>query len=305
MAADGRATGPPAFGRPHAAWRALARDRTALVGSSLVSVFLFGALAAPLLAGHDPLEPDPLNALAGPSWDHPLGTDNIGRDVFARILFGSRLSLGTAVLAAGVVMTIGVAVGLLSGLRPGWVDALCMRVVDGLLVFPGLILVLAIAGTLQGGLISIVVGLAAVSWATYARLVRGLVVQLRHRPMLEAAHAVGASSTRVALRHVLPNVIGPVIVLLTTEMGTFVLTVSGLSFLGVGAQPPAPEWGTMLSEGRRYLVSDPNLMIFPGIAITLAALGFNMVGEAIRDAIDPRPPASTTRPRRRVAGQDT
>jgi peptide/nickel transport system permease protein len=217
-------------------------------------------------------------------------------------------------VAALVVMTIGVSIGLLAGIRGGWVDALCMRIVDGLLAFPSLILVLAIAGTVRAGLMGIVVGLAAVSWATYARLVRGLVLQLRDRPFVEAARALGASPARVAVRHVLPNVLGPVVALLTTEMGTFVLAVSGLSFLGVGAQPPSPEWGTMLDEGRRFLLVEPNLMIFPGVAVTLVALGFNLLGEGIRDAVDPkggrsgqegrggfarrgRPPCAVRRPR--------
>lgn len=270
------------------AWRRLRRDEPAVVGLAVVVLYTVVAVAAPLVATHDPLATDPGATLGGPSRTHLLGTDNLGRDVFSRLVFGSRLSLGTAVFAAFLVMTIGVAVGLVTGLRGGWVDALSMRVVDGLLAFPSLILILTIAGTLRGGLVSVVIGFAAVSWAGYARLVRGLVLQLRDRPFIEAARAVGASPFRIALRHVLPNVLGPVIVLLTTEMGTFVVAVSGLSFLGVGAQPPAPEWGTMLNEGRRFLLSDPNLMVFPGVAITLVALGFNLVGEGIRDALDPK-----------------
>ena len=283
-------------------------------GMIIVTIFGVVAVVAPLVATHDPLATDPAHTFGGPSRAHLLGTDNVGRDVFSRLVFGSRLSLGTAVLAASVVMTIGVAVGLLAGTRRGWVDATCMRIVDGLLAFPSLVLVLAIAGTLQGGLISIVIGLAAVSWATYARLVRGLVLQFRDRPFVEAARALGASPFRVATRHVLPNVMGPVVALLTTEMGTFVLVVSGLSFLGVGAQPPAPEWGTMLDEGRRVLLVEPNQMIFPGAAITLVALGFNLLGEGVRDLLDPkggrsgqegrsgvfrraRPPCAVRRPR--------
>ncbi len=288
VAYDARATA--VGGRPPArrAWRRLRRDRSAMFGLAVVAAFLAVAVAAPLVATHDPLHADAAEALRGPSRAHLLGTDNVGRDVFSRLLFGSRLSLGTAVHAAFVVLTIGVSVGLLAGVRGGWVDSLCMRVVDGLLSFPSLILVLTIAGTLRRGLVSIVVGFAAVSWAGYARLVRGLVLQLRDRAFVEAARAVGATPLRVAVRHVLPNVMGPVVVLLTIEMGTFVLAVSGLSFLGVGAQPPAPEWGTMLSEGRRFLLTDPNLMLFPGIAITLVALGFNLLGEGIRDAVDPK-----------------
>jgi ABC-type dipeptide/oligopeptide/nickel transport system permease subunit len=283
------------------AWSRLRKDQPAVVGLIVVAFFTTVAVAAPLVATHDPLAIDAAATLAGPSRAHLLGTDNLGRDVFSRLVFGSRLSLGTAVLAAFVVSTIGVAVGLVAGLGGGWVDALSMRVVDGLLAFPSLILVLTIAGTLHGGLVSVVIGFTAVSWAGYARLVRGLVLQLRDQPFIEAARSVGASPFRIALRHVLPNVLGPVIVLLTTEMGTFVVAVSGLSFLGVGAQPPAPEWGTMLNEGRRFLLSDANLMVFPGVAVTLVALGFNLVGEGIRDALDPKRDGVRTR-RRHIRG---
>ena len=178
---------------PAGSWRRLCRDRSAVAGMVIVAIFGVVAVAAPLVATHDPLATDPTRTFWGPGRDHLLGTDNVGRDVFSRLVFGARLSLGTALIAASVVMTIGVAVGLLAGTRGGWVDAVCMRVVDGLLAFPTLVLVLAIAGTLQGGLISIVIGLAAVSWATYARLVRGLVLQLRDRPFVEAARGLGAS----------------------------------------------------------------------------------------------------------------
>jgi peptide/nickel transport system permease protein len=282
-------------------------DKSAVVGALIVATFAVVAIAAPLVATHDPLAVNPLRGLEGPGRDHLLGTDNLGRDIFSRLVFGSRLSLGTAVLAAAVVLVIGVSVGLIAGLRGGWIDALCMRLVDGLLAFPALIFVLAIAGTLETGLIGIVIGFAVVSWASYARFVRGLVLQVRERAFIEGARAQGASSVRIAARHVLPHVLGPVVVLLSVEMSTYVVAVSGLSFLGVGVEPPTPEWGAMLDEGRRFLLSDPNQMLFPGAAIALVALGFNLVGEALRDALDPRarssPPTlgrSTRRPGRRA-----
>lgn len=281
-------------------WRRLRRDRSALAGLIIVAILVGVAAAAPLVATHDPL--DTSGGFVGPGRAHLLGTDDAGRDVFSRLVFGARLTLGTAALAAVVMMTIGVSVGLLAGLRGGWVDAVCMRVVDVLLALPGLVLVLAIAGTVRGGLVIIVVGLAAVSWAAYARLVRGLVLQLRHRPFVEAARALGASGPRIAFRHVLPHVLGPVIVLLTVEMGSLVLAVSALSFLGVGARPPAPEWGAMLNEGRRYVLEDARLVVVPGAAVALAALGFNLLGEGIRDLIDPKGQAAAAAarvPRRR------
>jgi peptide/nickel transport system permease protein len=269
-------------------WRRLRRDPSVLAGTLIVAVFAVVALAAPIVATHDPLDPDPSHALQGPSRAHFLGTDDLGRDVFSRVVFGARLSLGTAVVVALVVLTLGVSVGVLAGTAGGWTDTVCMRIVDGLLAFPSLILVLAVAGTLKGGLPSVVTALAAVSWVVYARLVRGLVVQLRERDFIEASRAAGASPGRIAVHHLLPHVMGPVIVLVTIEMGGFVLAVSALSFLGAGAQPPTPEWGTMLDMGRPYLFSDPWLMIVPGLVITLAALGFNLLGEGLRDVLDPK-----------------
>lgn len=268
--------------------RRLIRDRAALVGLIIIMGFVVAAVAAPVLAQHDPLAVDPANALAGPSIAHPLGTDNLGRDLFARLLFGARLSLGAAAVAAVVVMTLGVSIGLFAGLRGGWMDGLIMRSVDGLLAFPNLVLALAIAGTLGGGLVSVMLGLTAVWWASYARLVRGLVLQIRERPFVEAAEATGVSPVMIGVRHLLPNVVPPVIVLLTIEMGSLILAVSALSFLGIGAQPPVPEWGAMINEGRQFLYSAPQLMVLPGAAIFLVVLGFNLLGDGLRDVLDPK-----------------
>lgn len=268
--------------------RPLVRDRVALVGLIIIMAFVVAALAAPVLAQHDPLAADPANALAGPSTAHPLGTDNLGRDLFARLLFGARLSLGAAAIAAVVVMTLGVSIGLLAGLQGGWLDGLIMRTVDGLLAFPNLVLALAIAGTLGGGLVSVMLALTAVWWASYARLVRGLVLQIRERPFVEAAEATGVSRAMIGVRHILPNVIPPVIVLLTIEMGSLILAVSALSFLGIGAQPPVPEWGAMINDARPFLFSDPQLMLLPGAAIFLVVLGFNLLGDGLRDVLDPK-----------------
>lgn len=282
-----RASGVVA-GRARILWRRFARDRAAVGGLMIVVLFAFGALAAPWLAAHDPLGVDPARALEGPSRAHLLGTDDLGRDLLARLLHGARLSLGTAAVAATVVMTFGVAVGLLAGLGPRWADGLLMRVVDGLLAFPNLILALAIAGTLGGGLASVVLGLTAVWWASYARLVRGIVLQVRERPFVEAARATGTPGFSIAVRHVVPNVIPPVIVLLTIEMGSLILAVSSLSFLGIGVEPPTPEWGAMINDGRRFLASAPQLMLLPGAAIFLVVLGFNLLGDGLRDILDPR-----------------
>lgn len=290
-AATSDASGPalaPARPAHRVLLRRLVRDPAALAGLIIIVVFVVAAVAAPVLAQHDPLAVDPANALADPSAAHPLGTDNLGRDLFARLLFGSRLSLGAAAVAAVVVMTLGVSIGLFAGLQGGWLDGLTMRIVDGLLAFPYLVLALAIAGTLGGGLVSVMLGLTAVWWASYARLVRGLVLQIRERPFVEAAEATGVSRVMIALRHILPNVIPPVIVLLTIEMGSLILAVSALSFLGIGAQPPTPEWGAMINEGRQFLSSAPQLMLLPGAAIFLVVLGFNLLGDGLRDVLDPK-----------------
>jgi peptide/nickel transport system permease protein len=261
-----------------------------MTGMTVIAFMAVVAAAAPLVAPFDPLDIDVGAILQGPSLDHLLGTDELGRDVLSRLVYGSRLSLGTAALTALIVMVVGVSVGLLAGLRGGWVDSLCMRVVDGLLAFPSFVLVLAVAGTLKGGLLTVVVGFAAVSWAGFARMVRGLVLQVRERPYVMAARAIGASQLRVGWRHVLPNVIGPVLVLLSLEIGNLIAAVSALSFLGVGAQPPTPEWGAMLNEARDSVFSAPHLMIFPGAALTLAVLGCNLLAEGVRDLIDPKSP---------------
>ncbi|MDQ3980863.1 MAG: ABC transporter permease subunit [Actinomycetota bacterium] len=269
-------------------WRRLLRDRLALAGLTIVGALVVVAVAAPWVAPYDPAAVDPVNRLAGPSLDHPLGTDALGRDLLSRIVTGARWSLGTAGMATVVVLVIGVAVGLVTGYYGGVLDAVAMRVVDALLAFPALLLLLAIVGTIGPGLRGVFIGLVAVAWADYARVVRGSVLAIREREYVEAARAVGAPDRRLLLRHVLPGVVSPVLVLATLEMGQLVLALSGLSFLGLGAQPPTPEWGAMLNDGRSYFLTAPQLMLFPGVAITLAVLGLNLLGDGLRDMLDPR-----------------
>lgn len=269
-------------------WPRFTRDKSAVAGLVIVVMFAVGALAAPWIAPYDPLAVDPADALAAPTTEHLLGTDNLGRDLLSRLLHGSRLSLGIAAITAAVVMTLGVMIGLVTGFLGGWLDGLVMRFVDALMAFPNLILALAIAGTLGGGLISVMLGLTTVWWASYARLVRGIVLQVRERPFVEAAVATGVSRTMIAIRHILPNVIPPVVVLVTIELGTLILAVSSLSFLGIGIQPPTAEWGAMINDGRRFLTSAPQLMLLPGAAIFLVVLGFNLLGDGLRDVLDPK-----------------
>lgn len=280
---------------PHAAprwWKGLLerlfRDQGAFVGLIIVLTFSVVALAAPWIANHDPLAVEPSNRLAPPSATHFLGTDNLGRDIFSRLVYGARLSLGVAATAGLIIVSTGLVVGLLAGLYGRWADGMVMRVVDGILAFPSLILTLVIAGVLGGGLGNVVLGLITVAWAPYARLVRGIALQVRQEPYVLAARAVGTTRFMTGVLHILPNVAPPVVVLLTIQMGTLILAISGLSFLGVGAQPPTPEWGLMINTGRPFLTSAPQLMVYPGLAIFLAVLGFNLLGDGVRDVLDPR-----------------
>jgi peptide/nickel transport system permease protein len=261
---------------------------TAWLGCALVVGFAVVAVGAPVFAPNDPTALHPAQALAGPSPQFPLGTDNLGRCVLSRLLYGSRLSLGTTALAAALIMTIGITLGALSGYFGGFLGGLLMRIVDVLLAFPSLVVALAIAGVLGPSVVNAMLGLVCVWWVGYARVVRGLVLSVRARPYIEAARAIGAGHARILWRHILPNVVPPVIVLVTLEMGQLILAMAGLNFLGLGAQPPTPEWGAMLNEGRPFLQTAPQLMIYPGLAISLAGLGFNLLGDGLRDALDPR-----------------
>lgn len=266
----------------------LLSDPAAVLGVGTVALFAAAALAAPWLAPYDPAAVDAAARLEGPGPTHLLGTDHLGRDVLSRLLHGARWSLGTVAVATTLVLGVGVLVGGVAGYVGGAVDAVLMRAVDVLLAFPGLLLALAIAGTLGPGIWSVTVGLSAVWWVEYARIVRGIVLSLRERPFVEAARALGFSRTRILFRHVLPNVVSPVVVLATLEMGEILLAVAALNFLGLGAQPPTPEWGAMVNDARPYLLTAPGLIVYPGLAISAAVLGFNLVGDGLRDALDVR-----------------
>lgn len=268
-------------------WRC-AKDRTLLAGLAIVLVFVGAALTAPLVSRHDPTDVDPMAMLAPPSADHWLGTDNLGRDIFSRLVYGARWSLGASALATLAIVLVGITVGVVAGYFGGLLDDVLMRLVDVLLAFPSLVLALAIVGTLGPGLVNVMIGMVAVWWVDYARVMRGLVVGVREREFVVAARCVGASSTRIMLRHILPNVVPSVIVLATLELGGLMLAISGLSFLGLGAQPPTPEWGTMLNDGRAFFQRAPQLMLYPGLAITLVVAGSNLLGDGLRDVLDPR-----------------
>lgn len=271
-----------------AAWRRLARDKSALFGLAILVVILLAAVMANVIAGTDPLAIDPVNKFKPPSVEFPFGTDNVGRSIFARIVYGARLTLGVGLAAMTLILLIGVFVGVVSGLAGGFVDNLIMRGVDILLAFPSLILALAIVGMLGPSLQNVLIGIVAVGWVNYARLVRGMVLSVKEKDFVLAAHSVGVSGWRIGLRHVLPNVLSPIVVLASLEMGGLLLALSALSFLGLGAPAPTPEWGRMLNDARPFFASQPFVMIFPGAAIFLVVLAFNLLGDGLRDALDPR-----------------
>lgn len=268
--------------------RRLVHDRTARIGLVIVAACAILAVAGPVLAPHDPLEVTTERLRRPGAGGHVLGTDGLGRDLLSRVLHGARLSLGSAALAAALVSFIGMVVGTVAGFVGGFVDKVLMRLVDVVLAVPGLILALAVAGLFDPSLLAVMLALVTVWWAGYARIVRGLILSIREQPFVEAARSVGAGEWRVVVRHVLPGVVSTVVVLATLEIGQLLLVISGLSFLGLGSPPPTPEWGAMLNEGRVYFLSDPHVVLVPGIAISLAVLGFNLLGDGIRDVLDPR-----------------
>lgn len=273
--------------------RRVARDPTALVGFIVIVVVASACLLAPLLARHDPIATDFGNRFAPSSGTHPMGTDNVGRDVFARILHGGRLSLGMAVSATAGITVVGLFLGLVAAVYGRVAEAVIMRVVDVLLAMPTLILALVIVGLLGQGLRNLIITIILVQWPRYARLVRGMALRIREQEFVEAARAVGATRLRIMLRHIAPNLVGPVVVFSTIDMGTTLLVVSGLSFLGFGVGPPTAEWGAMLAEARGFLDRAPGLLAWPGLAITVMVLAFNLAGDGLRDLLDPRTVEST------------
>lgn len=265
----------------------LLHDTNALVGGSICAVFVVAAIFAPVLAPSDPLLITN-DRLLSPSRQHLLGTDELGRDVLSRLIHGGRVTLGAAAVAALLVMTIGLLVGIAAGYFGGRVDAVLMRIVDVMLALPGMVLTLAIAGLFKPGILAVMLGIVTVWWVGYARVIRSLVLGSRNRSYIEGAKALGAGHGRIILRHVLPNVMPAVIVLVTLRMGRLILAIAGLSFIGLGAQPPTPEWGSMLTESRIYFPFLPHLMLAPGLTIAVLVLGLNLLGDGLRDILDPR-----------------
>ncbi|MWG33760.1 nickel transporter permease [Halomarina oriensis] len=263
-------------------------NRLNVVGLLFVSVVVLSAIFAPVIAPEGPNEQDLFNRLDSPSAEHPMGTDQLGRDVLSRLLYGARISLQISLAVVAITLAIGTAVGLVAGYAGGWVDEALMRFVDVLLAFPGILLALVIAGILGPNLTNIMIALAVVGWTQYARIIRGSVLSVKQEEFVKAAQLMGVPRRRIVLRHILPNVVTPVIVLATMDMAYVILGTAGLSFLGLGAQPPTPEWGTMLSQGRNFVDTAWWVVNFPGLAIMITVLGFNLLGDGLRDVLDPR-----------------
>jgi peptide/nickel transport system permease protein len=268
--------------------RRLWKVRLAAVGVTIVALLVVCAITAPWISPYDPTRQRLLEALQPPSAEHLLGTDENGRDVLSRILYGARVSLSAGLISVSIAVCLGVISGLVSGYFGGQVDNVIMRIMDALLAFPTLVLALAITATLGPGLRNAMIAIGIVGTPIFARLTRGQVLSVREREFVEAARTLGARHGRIMLRHILPNVMAPLIVQMSLSVAVAILAEATLSFLGLGVQPPEPSWGSMVSRGKDYLDLAPWLAFAPGAAILLAVMGFNFVGDAIRDALDPR-----------------
>jgi ABC-type dipeptide/oligopeptide/nickel transport system permease subunit len=283
-----RGEGRPSDSGLKRAWSKLKRNKVALFGGFLILFYILTALFAPVIFPGNPSLPDLMKALERPSLEHPLGTDELGRSILGRIIHGSRVSLFIAFGAVAVGLFLGVPLGLISGYYGGKIDFGIQRATDTLLAFPGLLLAMALVAVLGVGLKNAIIAVGIGMVPIYIRLVRGCALSVREQIYVEAARAAGTRDRLILLRHILPNVMVPITVQTTLAMGMAILFTAGLGFLGIGVQPPLPEWGAMLGSGRSYIFNAPHVATFPGIAIFLAVLGFNLLGDGLRDALDPR-----------------
>lgn len=265
----------------------LLKNRTAAIGMLLILLILVTAIVGPSYAPYNPLIPAPLDRLKGPSSEHLFGTDSLGRDIFSRIIYGSRISIMIGLISVSISLVPGTLLGLISGYFGRTLDSLLMRVMDVLLAFPAILLAIFITAILGPNLINTMIAVGIVYIPHYARIVRSSVLFLKEQLFIQSIRHLGGSHARVLFKHVLPNALPPIIVYATLGMGTAVLQAAALGFLGLGAQPPQPEWGAMLSEGRQYIQLAPHVAAFPGAAILLLVLGFNLFGDGLRDVLDP------------------
>lgn len=269
-------------------YKKLKKNKAAMVGGILIVIFILIAIFGPFIAPYDPELQDHMNKLKGPSFEHWFGTDHHGRDILSRIIFGMRITLLIGFLSVIIGAFFGVILGLISGYYGKKTDAIIMRSMDVLLAFPGILLALAIVSVLGGSLVNVIIAVAIFAVPSFARIVRGSVLSVKKLEYIDAVKALGASDFRIIFKHILPNVTSPIIVQATLYMASAILTASGLSFLGMGVQPPTPEWGAMLSSGRDYMYNAPHVALFPGLAIVVVVLAFNIFGDGLRDALDPK-----------------
>lgn len=279
---------PGAVGFYRDAWRRLKRNRAALLGLVIVAAFALGAIFAPFILRGDPIEQDLDAQLLPPSGQHLLGTDDLGRDLFTRIIYGGRTSLTVGIVSVVLALSVGTLLGLLAGFYGRWADSVTMRIMDIMLAFPATLLAIFIVGIRGPGLNNAMLAIGVINIPIFARLVRGSVLRVRGEEFVDAARALGAASGRIVGRHILPNTLAPITVQATLGIGAAILEAAGLSFLGLGAQAPTPEWGAMLTNTREFLRDAPWAATFPGIAILLTVVGFNLLGDGLRDALDPR-----------------
>ena len=268
--------------------RGICKSRLALFGLLITGLLIFVAILAPLIAPYSPTKMSLRERLSPPSASHLFGTDDAGRDILSRVIYGSRITLRICIIVVGLTLGIGTLLGILSGYIGGWVDELIMRLNDVFLAFPALILAMAIAAALGPSLENAIIAMVVIWWPRYARVSRGQVLAIREIDYVTAARALGSSPIRIMIYHILPNCISPIVVQATLDLGEVVLTAATLSFIGFGAQPPVPEWGAMISVGRNFIRDYWWYPTFPGLAILLTVMGFNLLGDAVRDVLDPR-----------------
>jgi len=269
-------------------WRRFARNRGAVFGLAVFIAIVLMALFANVLAPYDPLAQGVGPANQGPTWKHWAGTDSFGRDMLSRIVYGARVALVVGIVAVLLAMVVGVTLGLVAGYYGGWADAVIMRVMDGLFAFPIIILAIAMMAVMGFGVKNVIIAVAVGFIAPFARVTRADVLAVKEEPYIEAARLAGVSRPAIIARHVLPNVLAPIIVQAALRVSGAIITESGLSFLGLGPPPPTPVWGSMIAEGRNFIVMAPHVSTFPGIALMLAIVGLNLLGDGLRDTLDPR-----------------
>ncbi|TYS64486.1 ABC transporter permease [Sutcliffiella horikoshii] len=269
-------------------YKRMAKNKAAMAGVIIIlAVVILGALA-PVLATHEPNTTNVMDKLQGPSSEHYLGTDELGRDIFSRLLYGTKISLGIGFVSTILGAIAGVTLGIVAGYYGRWVDSLIMRICDVLLAFPGILLALAIVSVLGASTRNVIIAVAFYAVPSFARIVRGSTLSVKKLEYVDAIKAMGAKDGRIIFRHILPNIMSPIIVQATLYIASAIITASALSFLGMGTKPPTPEWGAMLSQGRAYLTQAPHITLFPGLVILLVVIGFNMMGDGLRDALDPK-----------------